>query len=66
MRELSKSANCQRLGISRREMESYRNATSCLNKALLSFNPLARILIAGTAVGRSGGEARSLRANIAL
>src|SRR5215469_9380987 len=41
------------------------NAISCLNKADGSANPFAKVWIAGTAVGRFGGDARSRRANMA-
>ena len=41
-------------------------AISCLKRADLSENPFAKARTAGMAEGRSGGDARSLRPNIAL
>lgn len=42
------------------------NAISCRKSAEGSWKPLARARIAGIAVGRSGGDAKSLRPNMAL
>lgn len=42
------------------------NAISCLKRAEGSASPFANARTAGTAVGRSGGDARSRRPNIAL